>query len=163
VRARHGEDVRRAFHQRGSQRLAAQSPDVRSFLLTNVDGVHAWRLATHRVHSGGSDLDVFAIAQHPAKKAFRHRAPANISCANKEDAFHGSRAGALPTWQSKIKPNQVNARLADERESDSFSADSDVAGRAVPAIHHVTRFFNALRSIRITATPTIAITARFRP
>jgi hypothetical protein len=90
-----------------------------------MDGVHARRLAADGVHSGGSDLNIFPIAQHPAEKAFRHRAPANISCANKEDAFHGSKAGALPTWQSKIKPNQVNARLSDERESESFSADSD--------------------------------------
>jgi hypothetical protein len=62
------------------------------------------------MHSGGRDLNVLPIAQQAAEKPFRHRAPANISCTNEEDAFHDFKAGALPTSQSKIKPNQVNAR-----------------------------------------------------
>jgi hypothetical protein len=78
-----------------------------------MHGVHAWRLPAHRVNSSGRDLDVLPIAEQPAEKPFRHRAPANISCTNEEDAFHDSQAGALPTWQRKIKPNQVNASPKD--------------------------------------------------
>jgi hypothetical protein len=40
------------------------------------------------VDPGGSDLDVLAIAKKTAEQAFRHRASANISRANEEDAFH---------------------------------------------------------------------------
>jgi hypothetical protein len=62
------------------------------------------------VDSRGCYLDVLPIAEQPAEKAFRHWAPANISRTNEEDAFHDFKAGALPTSQGKIKPNQVNAR-----------------------------------------------------
>jgi hypothetical protein len=40
------------------------------------------------VDPGGSDLDVLTIAEKTAEQAFRHGAPANISRANEEDAFH---------------------------------------------------------------------------
>ena len=86
-----------------------RSADVDAFLLADLDGVQARRLSADRVHAGGSDLDVLAIAEQPAEKPFRHRAAADISGANEEDAFHDSRAGALPASQGKIKPNQVNA------------------------------------------------------
>jgi hypothetical protein len=83
--------VRRAIDQRGGQRLASQPIDVDSFLFADMHGVRTWRLSVRGVHSSGSDLNVLPIAEQPAKKTFCHRAPANISCANKKDAFHDSK------------------------------------------------------------------------
>jgi hypothetical protein len=107
--------MRGAIDQRRGQRLAAQSPDVHAFLLEDVHGVHARRLSTRRVHSGGRDLDVLPIAEQSAEKPYRHRAPANISCTNEEDAFHDSKPARCRLRKGKIKPNQVNARDAVER------------------------------------------------
>src|SRR5204863_6012053 len=53
--------------------------------------VHTGRLAADRVHSSRRDLDILSIAEEAAEKALCHRAPANISCANEEDAFHESK------------------------------------------------------------------------
>src|SRR5437667_11550911 len=87
----HRENVGRAIDKRRRERLAAQSPDVYSFLLADLHGVHTWRLASYGVHPGGRDFDIFPIAEEPAEKALCHRAPANISCTNEEDTFHDSK------------------------------------------------------------------------
>jgi hypothetical protein len=58
--------------------------------------MQTWRLPANRVHAGGSDLNLLAIAEKTPEQAFRHWAPANISRANEEDAFHAftpARAG----------------------------------------------------------------------
>jgi len=52
--------------------------------------VQTWRLAAHGVDSGRKNCDVLTIANQPAKKPFRDWAATNITCADKEDAFHGS-------------------------------------------------------------------------
>jgi hypothetical protein len=109
MRAGHREDVGGAFDQGPGERLAPETANVDAFLFANVNRVQARRLPANGVDAGGSDLDVFPVANEPAEKAFRHWAPANVSSANKEDAFHGDGTGAMPVGQSKTEPNQVNA------------------------------------------------------
>ncbi len=82
-------------------------PDVHPFLLADMDRVHARRLPAHRVHSGGCDLDVLPIAEKPAEKPFRHRAPANISCTNEEDAFHDSKPARCRL--GNVKSNRIKS------------------------------------------------------
>ncbi len=72
------------------ERLAAQTADVHAFLLADLHRVKTWRLAAHCVHAGGRNFDVLTIAEQTAKKPFRDWAAANITCADKEDAFHVS-------------------------------------------------------------------------
>src|SRR5947208_2835373 len=88
MRAGHGENVSGAVDQGGSERLAAHAADINAFLFADVDRVQAGRLSAHSMHPGGSDLDLFAVAKKTPEEAFRHRASANISRANEEDAFH---------------------------------------------------------------------------
>jgi len=88
VRAGHGENVGGAVDQRGGERLAADAADVHAFLFADVDCVQARRLPADCVDPGRSDFDLLAIAEETPEQAFRHRAPANISRANEEDAFH---------------------------------------------------------------------------
>jgi hypothetical protein len=52
------------------------------------------------MHARRGDLDVLAIPQQTAKKPFRDGAAANVTRADKEDAFHdlrGARARAFAT------------------------------------------------------------------
>ena len=65
--------------------------DIDAFLFADVDRVQTGRLSAHSMHTGGSDLDLLAVAKKTTEEAFRHRAPANISRANEEDAFHDFR------------------------------------------------------------------------
>jgi len=61
------------------------------------------------MHSGGSDFDVLSIAEQTAEKPFCHRAAADISGTNKENAFHESKPARCRLPEPKIKQNQVNA------------------------------------------------------
>ena len=92
MRAGHGKNVRGAIDQRRSQRLAAESRDIHVFVFAHLHRIKTRRLTAHRVHACRSDLDVLAIADQTAKKPFGDGAAANISRANKEDAFHDERA-----------------------------------------------------------------------
>jgi hypothetical protein len=66
--------------------------------------VQARRLSPHRVHSGGCDLNIFAIADETPEQPLSHRAAANVAGADKEDAFHGDGTGAMPV-RAKLRPN----------------------------------------------------------
>ncbi len=107
MRARHRKNMRGPFHQRGGERLAAQSPNVDAVPLADLDRVQTRRLTPHRMHARGSDLDVLPVPEKAAEKTFRHRAPANISCTNEEDAFHDSEPANCR--QSNLKSNRIKS------------------------------------------------------
>src|SRR5438132_11591823 len=89
MRAGHRKNVRGALDQLIRQRLTAKAADVHVFFLADLHRVKTGRLSTHRVNAGGDDLDIPAIANESAEQPFRNWASTNVSCANKEDAFHG--------------------------------------------------------------------------
>ena len=91
MRAGHGENVRGAFDQIRGERLAALIADIYAVRFTNLDGIKTRGLSANRVDSGRSDFDI-AIADQPSEKSLRDRTTADISGANKEDAFHGKAA-----------------------------------------------------------------------
>jgi hypothetical protein len=88
MRAGHGEDMRRAVDQSAGKRLAPQIANIDALLFADINGMQTWRLTADRVHAGGYDLNVFAIADEPPEEAFSHWAAANIAGADKEDVFH---------------------------------------------------------------------------
>src|SRR6266436_7044082 len=90
VRAGHRKNVRGAIDQRRCERLAPQIADVCSFFRAHLYRVKAWRLTANCVDTSRENFDVLTIANQTAKKPFRDRAATNITCADKEDAFHGS-------------------------------------------------------------------------
>jgi hypothetical protein len=94
VRTGHGKNVRSLINQRSGKRLAPEIAYVCAFLCADFHRVQAWRLAANRVHAGGCNFDILAVANQAAKKAFRDRAPANVACADEEDVFHGSERAA---------------------------------------------------------------------
>jgi hypothetical protein len=121
-----------AIDQRCRERLAAQSADIDAFLIADVNRVQARRLAAHRVHPGGGDLNVFAIAEQTAEKAFRHWASADVSGTNEEDAFHDF--GPARYRLCKVKSNRIKstqrergviefalAQIQKEREAERYS------------------------------------------
>jgi hypothetical protein len=107
MRAGHGEDVGGAIDERGGERLAAEAANVDAFLFANMDGMQARRLAAHSVDPGGRDLDVFAIAEQTPEEAFGHRAAADISCADEEDAFHDFEP--TPCRQGKLRLKEIKS------------------------------------------------------
>src|SRR3982074_2534751 len=110
MRAGHRENMRGVLHQRGGKRLAALPANVDAFLFANLDRMQTRRLAADRVNARGSDLDVLPIPEEAAEKTFRHRAPANISCANEEDAFHDSKPANCR--HGNLKSNRIKSTQA---------------------------------------------------
>ena len=90
----HGKDVRCAIDQCRRKRLAAQVADVYAFIRADLHRVQTRWLAAHGVDTGRFNLDVVTIANPTAKKPFCDRAAADIACADKEYAFHGSRGAS---------------------------------------------------------------------
>jgi hypothetical protein len=84
----------RSIDQRCRKRLTPQIADVGAGFCANFDRVEAWRLTAHCVHTGRSNFDVLSVPKQTAKKPFRNRAAANITCADKEDAFHNSESAS---------------------------------------------------------------------
>ena len=103
MRAGHGKDVRGAIDQRGGKRLAAETADVHTFLLTDLDRIETRRLPAHCVHASRGNFDVSPISEQTAKKPFRNRAAANVTCADKEDVFHDS--GGASERDSNLESN----------------------------------------------------------
>jgi hypothetical protein len=64
-------------------------------------------LSPNGMHPGGSDLDVFAIAEQTAEQTLCHRAAADISCADEEDAFHDFEPA--PCRQAKLRLNEIKS------------------------------------------------------
>src|SRR5207249_5084945 len=48
------------------------------------------RLAAQRVHASRRNFDIFPVSKHLAKNPFRDGTAANVTCADKKDAFHDS-------------------------------------------------------------------------
>jgi hypothetical protein len=88
VRASHGKNVCRSIDQRRGKRLTAKIGNVRACFCADFDRVETWRLAAYCVHTSRNNFDVLSVPQQTAKKPFRNRAAADITCADKEDAFH---------------------------------------------------------------------------
>src|SRR5204862_5719819 len=94
VRTCHGEDVCRPIDQRRGQWLTAQIANIDPGIGADFDRVKTWRLTAYRVHTGRNNFDVLSVANHAAKKPFRNWAAADISCTDKEDAFHNSQSAS---------------------------------------------------------------------
>ena len=94
MRASHCKNMCRPIDQRRGKRLTAQIADVDPCFRTDFDRIKTWRLAAYRVHTGRNDFDVFSVPEHAAKKSFRDRAAADITCTDKEDAFHNSESAS---------------------------------------------------------------------
>ncbi len=90
MRPCHRENVCRLIDHGGSERLAAKAADVHAFFFTNLHGIETGRLAADCVYPRRGYCDVFPISQQAAKKPFRDGTAANVSCADKENAFHDS-------------------------------------------------------------------------
>ena len=90
MRACHGKDVRGTIDKRGRERLAAKTANVHAFLFADFHGVETGRLAAHRVHASRGNFDIFPVPKHLAKNPFRDGTAANVTCADKKDAFHDS-------------------------------------------------------------------------
>jgi hypothetical protein len=80
--------------QRRGKRLTAQIANVDACFCADFDRIKTWWLAAHGVHTGRNNFDVFSVPKHAAKKPFRDRAAADITCADKEDAFHNSESAS---------------------------------------------------------------------
>ena len=83
--------------------MAAQLIDINAILLANLHSIKTGRLAADCMHTGGSDLDVLAIAEQAAKKTFRDRTATNVTSANKEDAFHDLRRASVRVSNVRLK------------------------------------------------------------
>jgi hypothetical protein len=94
VRASHRKNVCRPIDQHGSKRLTAQIANVHACFRADFDRIKTWRLAAHCVHTSRNNFDVLSVPKQTAKKPFRNRAAADITCADKEDAFHNSESAS---------------------------------------------------------------------
>ncbi len=82
--------MRGAIDQRRREWLAAQVADVCAFFGADLYRLQARRLTAHCVDTSRENFDVLTIANQATKKTLRDRTATNITCADKEDAFHGS-------------------------------------------------------------------------
>jgi hypothetical protein len=136
MRIGHGKNMGGSINQTLCQWLATQTGDIRSLLRAHLNRVEAWGLATHSVHASGSNFDVFPVPDQSAKQPFCDRAAANVSCADEEDAFHGSQHAASAFSKPKSEPWQVNF----ERETaDNWDFSAARIAAIVTAIASVCR------------------------
>ena len=75
-------------HEVAVQRLAEVRRDVDAKFGDNLGGDIGHVQAVQRAEARRGDLDVIAAPQHVAKHALRHRAAANVACANEENLLH---------------------------------------------------------------------------
>jgi hypothetical protein len=107
MRAGHGKNMRGAINQRGGERLAAQIADIDALLFANLHCVKAWRLPAHGMHPCRRDFNIFAIANQTPKEPFRDGATANVTRADKENAFHDSRRASAR--MNNLKSNMIKS------------------------------------------------------
>jgi len=101
VRTGHGENVRGLINQRSGQRLAAQSAYICAFLCADFYG-RTGLAAGREPHARPADATSMSFGcQSSGEKAFRDRAPTNVSCADEEDVFHGSERAANAFYQTR--------------------------------------------------------------
>ncbi len=92
MRAGHGENVGGAIDEGGGERLAAESTDIDARVFAYLHSVETGWLAADSVDSGRCHFNVLPARGEMAKKPFRDGAAANITRADKENAFHVSAA-----------------------------------------------------------------------
>jgi hypothetical protein len=78
----------RSIDQHRGKRLTAQIANVDTCFCADFDRIKTRRLAAYCVHSCRNNFDVLLVPKHAAKKPFRDRAAADITCTDKEDVFH---------------------------------------------------------------------------
>jgi hypothetical protein len=95
--------------------------NVGPFFGAYFNRIEARRLAAHSMHTGGNNFDVLSVAQQAAKKPFRNRTAADITRADKEDAFHNSESASernsnlKSNWSKSILPmNKDGAERSEE-------------------------------------------------
>ena len=91
VRAGHGENVRGAIDQVRRERLAAKVADVYALFRTHLHSIETRWLPPDGMHTGRNNFNVFTVPDQRAKQTFCDRAAADVTGADKEDGFHGSR------------------------------------------------------------------------
>ena len=113
VRAGHGKNVCGPINQGGGERLTAYIANIRACFRTDFDRVKTWRLATYCVHTSRNNFDVFSVAKQTAKEPFGNRATADITCADKEDAFHNSESASerIPNLKSNRSKSILRCRI----------------------------------------------------
>ena len=116
MRAGHGKNVGRAIDQRRSQRLTAQTADVHASSGRTLHGMQTGRLTAHGIDAGGSDFDVFAIAEQGDEKALP---PSDFGrCFRYKQRGHFSQFPRRPNArdQPRIERFQVNEALGSTKE-----------------------------------------------
>jgi hypothetical protein len=121
MRTSHGKDVGGAIDQGGSKWLAAQPPNVNAFLLADLNCIKARRLPAHRMHSSRGYFDVSSVSEQTAKKTFRNRTAANVTCADKENVFHDF--GSASARDSNLELNlskSISCRGSNSKQDGGF-------------------------------------------
>ena len=90
VRMRHPVDVRRPFHEFAREGLRADAANVHADLSASLHAVLARALPVSRRDARAGDFDVTARARSMAEETLCDRASADVSGADKKDAFNGS-------------------------------------------------------------------------
>ena len=138
VSAGHGKDVRCPIDQRWTNWLAAHIANVRPFFGAYFNRIEARRLAAHSMHTGRNNFDVLSVSQQTAKKPFRNRTAADITRADKEDAFHNSESAS--ERNSNLKSNWSKSILSMNRDGTESSGEPvQTVQRSVPPPEFQTR------------------------
>jgi hypothetical protein len=77
------------------------------------------------MHSSRGYFDVSSIPEQTAKKAFRNRAAANVTGADKENVFHDSSSASERESQPRIEPVQVNLMRQTQLQAKTTAATND--------------------------------------
>jgi len=85
----HADDVIRRLNQVGRQHAAADVRNVYAQFLDRLNRERAGRLTVGRAQPGRHGLEVILAGHRPPKKAFSHRAAADVSGADKKNGLHG--------------------------------------------------------------------------
>jgi hypothetical protein len=104
--------------------------DIDTFLFADLNGVKAGGLTAHGMHAGRSHLNVLAVGHKALKKPLRHRAAANVTCANEENAFHDGALRERTQNQPRIEHRQVNGRAFPDEADSQFCAVAGLHTRA---------------------------------
>ena len=94
------------------QRLAAQIADIYAIAFADLNCVKARRLAADGMDPGRGYLNIFTVTYKPAEQSFCDRTAANVTSADKENAFHDSNAAPADAQQNVVlnesKVNQAS-------------------------------------------------------
>jgi hypothetical protein len=90
VRAGHGKNVCGTINERVRKRLALQAGNISAFFRADLDCIEAGWLTAHRMHPCRDDFNILSVPQQMTKQPFCDGAAADITCTDKENAFHNS-------------------------------------------------------------------------